>query len=146
MALDVFVIESLVGDVLDPEAFISDLRQAVDGHLNLSERLAARSVAYARRRRPGTAYPFPPEVLIYDDASAASTVIEVKGQDEMGLLHRLTQALFESNCDVVAARVATLGGDIVDSFYVQGPDGRKLNDPGQLDGLRSRLQAALNGV
>jgi [protein-PII] uridylyltransferase len=37
------------------------------------------------------------------------------------LLYRVTSALEDCGADVRAARVATLGGDVVDAFYLVGP-------------------------
>ena len=52
-------------------------------------------------------------------ASATSTVVEVRAADELGLLHRVTRALFDCDLDVVSARVSTLGDAVVDAFYVR---------------------------
>ena len=67
-----------------------------------------------RRRPPSAPRPRPvvPEVLVDNAASATSTVVEVRAPDEVGLLHRVTQALFDCKLDVVSARVSTLGAAV----------------------------------
>jgi [protein-PII] uridylyltransferase len=60
-------------------------------------------------------------------------VIDVRAPDEVGLLHRVTTALFELDLDVVAARVVTLGQEVVDAFYVRDRlGGGKVADPERL--------------
>ena len=49
------------------------------------------------------------EVSVDNEASETATVLEVRTRDEIGLLHRVTRALFEEGLDVVSARVSTLG-------------------------------------
>ena len=54
----------------------------------------------------------------------------MRAVDEVGLLHRITTALFELDLDVVAARVGTLGEEVVDAFYVRDEAaGGKVTDP-----------------
>jgi len=82
-------------------------------------------------------------VSVDNEASDTATVMEVRAPDEIGLLHRITRALFESNLDVVSARVSTLGEIVVDAFYVREPDGSKVTDEGRLsdiiDAIRSEI-------
>ena len=69
-----------------------------------------------------------PEVIVDNEASATSTVVEVRAPDEVGLLHRVTQALFDCDLDVVSARASTLGAAAVDAFYVRDAAGAKLTE------------------
>ena len=45
-------------------------------------------------------------------------MIELRAHDMPGLLHIVTHAISETGADIIAARVATLGSEIVDAFYV----------------------------
>jgi [protein-PII] uridylyltransferase len=74
-----------------------------------------------------------------DDASETATVVEVRAPDVLGLLHRITVTLDACGLDVRTAHISTLGADVVDAFYVVGPDGGKLTDPE----LRSRVEVAV---
>jgi [protein-PII] uridylyltransferase len=71
-------------------------------------------------------------------------VLEVRAPDEIGLLHRITRALFEADLDVVSARVSTLGEMVVDAFYVREAGGAKVTDDGRLsaicDAIRTQLR------
>jgi [protein-PII] uridylyltransferase len=70
-------------------------------------------------------------------------VLEVRAPDEVGLLHRVTRALFEAELDVVSARVSTLGEFVVDAFYVREAVGDKVTDPGRLEQVTEAILAAL---
>ena len=114
----------------------ADLRRALEGELDLPAVLASREAAYAPRgARSVTA----PQVRLLDDVSATATVVEVHAADALSVLHRITGALAGAGLDVRTAHISTLGADVVDAFYVIGPDGGKLTDPV----LRERLEAAV---
>ncbi|MCW2616123.1 MAG: (Protein-PII) uridylyltransferase, partial [Frankiales bacterium] len=104
----------------------SDLRRAVDGELELPQLLASREAAYVARPGLPTA---PPTVRLLDDVSDSATVVEVRARDALGVLHRITSAVSSCGLDVRTAHISTLGADVVDAFYVVGPDGAKLEDP-----------------
>ena len=96
--------------------------------------------------RSWSAYPVVISVAVDNDASLESTVIEVRAADEIGLLHRLTSCLFSCGLDVDAARVATIGGEVIDAFYVRSPEGSKLEDPLLLSQVTERVRAVLRGA
>jgi hypothetical protein len=75
---------------------------------------------------------FVDRVYVVDDASADATVVEVHAADGLGVLHRLTAALDECGLDVRSAHLSTLGADVVDAFYVVGPDARHVGVQRQL--------------
>ena len=107
---------------------IEDLRHALDGQLAIEARLAERARTY-RRRRPVQAQPAQdPSVAFHDDESHTSTVIEVRAPNRIGVLHRIARALAEVGLDIRHATVQTLGEDVVDTFYVQGRNGRRIDD------------------
>ena len=58
----------------------------------------------------------------------SATVVEVRAEDVVGQLHRITQALVDCQLDVTSAKVSTFGSAVVDAFYVRGPDGAKVTD------------------
>jgi [protein-PII] uridylyltransferase len=68
-------------------------------------------------------------VTLVDDASETATVVEVRAHDAPGLLWRVGRALGECGLDVRAARVETLGAEVVDVFYVTDGDGKPLAEP-----------------
>ncbi len=62
-------------------------------------------------------------------------VLELRAADAAGLLYRVTSALDAAGVEVRAARISTLGGDVVDAFYLvgSGPD----------DDVRAHLEATV---
>ena len=68
-----------------------------------------------------------PSVLIAEQASTRTTVVEVNARDRPGLLARLAYAIHASGHAVHSAHIATYGERAVDVFYVTGSDGRKLD-------------------
>ncbi|MFD7135346.1 [protein-PII] uridylyltransferase [Streptomyces sp. NPDC059894] len=101
----------------------ADLVRALDGTLDIANRLAERDAAYPRRR--GVVAP-PPRVTVAPAASRLATVIEVRAQDAPGLLFRIGAALEDATVRVRSMHVSTLGANAVDAFYVTGPEGAPL--------------------
>jgi [protein-PII] uridylyltransferase len=145
VAIDTFTVETASGRWPEAAALRSDLLGVLEGRLDLRGELERRSEAYASARRTWSAHPVVVSVAVDNDASLESTVIEVRATDEIGLLHRLTSCLFSCGLDVDAARVATIGGEVVDAFYVRSPEGGKIADPEQLAAVTERLRSLLRG-
>ena len=78
-----------------------------------------------------------------NDVSALSTVIEVAGPDRLGLLYELSQAIVDAGLDQQQTRVQTVGGDVVDAFYVQTLEGVKLTNPAMQEEVRQALLEVL---
>src|SRR5271169_2963175 len=79
------------------------------------------------------------------EASDIATVIEVRAHDAPGLLWRVGRALGECGLDVRAARVETLGAEVVDVFYVTDEDGEPLTDRERRRATVYSVLAALTG-
>jgi [protein-PII] uridylyltransferase len=121
-AVTVFDVEPEFGDPPDATLVAADLRRMLQGRLDVEDRLDRR----ARAVRPrGVGIPAP-KVSMVDDASETATVVEVRAHDAPGLLWRVGRALGECGLDVRAARVETLGAEVVDVFYVTDGDGKPL--------------------
>ncbi|SCG57785.1 [protein-PII] uridylyltransferase [Micromonospora halophytica] len=112
----------------DPIALGADLRRAVNGDVSVTQRLRGRALA---ARGEGAA----PRVVWHREAATDAVLLELRAADAAGLLYRVTCALDEAGAQVRAARISTLGGDVVDVFYLVGgvPD----------DAERARLEAAV---
>lgn len=112
----------------DPIALRTDLRRAVDGDVSVIQRLRGRALA---ARGEGAA----PRVVWHREAATDAVLLELRAADAAGLLYRVTCALDEAGAQVRAARISTLGGDVVDAFYLVGgwPS----------DAERARLEAAV---
>ncbi len=141
VGVTVFQVSPRFGALPDWAVVRDDLRHALTGTLPLQERLASREAAYTRRTPVPAA---PATVRLVDDASATATVVEIRAPDALGVLHRITEVFLLCGLDVRTAHVSTLGADVVDAFYVVGPDGAPLTDPVLRERLEADLLAALS--
>ncbi|MEV8512990.1 [protein-PII] uridylyltransferase [Dactylosporangium sp. NPDC051484] len=115
LARMVCAVQPRYGGDVDREAVVSDLRRAVTGALPVAERLAARE----RSTRHSTTAP-PRVVWQPPSAATDATVLELRATDTPGLLFRVASALEDIGADVRSARISTLGGEVVDAFYLAG--------------------------
>ncbi|MDB1089638.1 [protein-PII] uridylyltransferase [Streptomyces sp. ACA25] len=113
------------GALPQAERLRADLVRALDGSLDIPARLAEREAAYRRPRHRLPQAP-PPRVTVAPLGSRRGTVIEVRAQDAPGLLHRIGRALEGAGARVRSAHVSTLGANVVDAFYLTGPEGGPL--------------------
>ncbi len=96
-----------------------DLCGALGGDVDIDARLDQRIRSYSRTHRRATAAaPARLEVLIANEASSTTTVVEVRAPDGLAVLYRLSHALSLAGLDIRSAKVATLGHEVVDVFYV----------------------------
>src|SRR5271170_4723879 len=140
-AVTVFNVVPEYGDPPDAVLVSSDLRRMLEGRLDVEDRLERRARAV---RGHGFTAP-PPKVTLVDNASTTATVVEVRAHDEPGLLWRVGRALGECGLNVRAARVETLGAEVVDVFYVTDADGEPLTDRERRRATIGSVLAALTG-
>ncbi|MGH3662599.1 MAG: [protein-PII] uridylyltransferase [Micromonosporaceae bacterium] len=100
----------------DPELLAAELRRAARGPLRLADRVRARDTS----RSGASPAAAEPRVVWFRQASNRDTVVELRAADAPGLLYRVTRALDQVGVQVRAARISTLGGDVVDAFYLSG--------------------------
>jgi [protein-PII] uridylyltransferase len=142
-AVEIFVVEPARRRWPDWQRVGDEIDAVLRGTLPLDERLAEQDRLYGQRR-PAMAEPVRTSVMIDNDASANSTVIEVRAPDRAGLLHDVTSALFGQGLDVTTARVSTLGDEVVDAFYVRDrtEDG-KITKVARLGAIEAAVRNAL---
>ncbi len=140
-AVTVFDVEPEFGDPPDPTLVAGDLRRMLLGRLDVEDRLERRARAVPPR---GAVIPAP-RVTLVDEASDTATVVEVRAHDAPGLLWRVGRALGECGLNVRAARVETLGAEVVDVFYVTDEDGGPLTDRDRRRATIGSVLAALAG-
>lgn len=118
------------------------LNQAMKGSVKIKERLEQRR-PYGNRNEIFT---LEPKVLIDNNASNRSTVIEVNARDRPGLLYDLAYALYRLKLNIFSAHVATYGEQATDVFYVQDLAGRKLANSIRLKNIEEKLSTAARGA
>lgn len=108
------------GDPARMDAVTGGLEAAFAGRVALEARLTRKALEY----KPSAGVTV--DVTVVDDASAHSTVVEVRGPDALGLLYAITAGLSDLDLDIHVAKIDTLGARVVDTFYVRDARGQKL--------------------
>ena len=140
VAVDVFSVSPRFGSLPDAGLIREQLTRAIAGELRLDERLAAKERDYGG---PPSDAP-PPRVLWFDDEASGAIVMELRAADRIGLLHRVAATLEGNKLDVRWAKVATLGGTVVDSFCLVPQDGENL-DPARRRTIERAVLTAARG-
>ncbi|SHF60331.1 UTP--GlnB (protein PII) uridylyltransferase, GlnD [Jatrophihabitans endophyticus] len=138
MAVNRFVVHPRFGQLPDPARVRQDLAVAMRGELGLADKLRQKEETYSRRA-PGEPRRRP--TMLWFDDSADATVLEFRGEDEIGLLSRITAALEAAGLDIRAARVSSLAGVVVDAFYVTDREGKQIPEHDR-PGIEAQLRAA----
>ncbi len=145
MALDNFLVQDMTGGPFEDEHQVARLEKAVLGALEGQEPLTARLEDKALPLVRAEAFNIRPAVFIDNQASSRYTVVEVNARDRAALLSALGEALFQSRAIIHSAHIATYGERAVDVFYLTERDGAKIENPGRLRTLQSRLLKAAGG-
>ncbi len=145
MALEHFHVEPANGREPDWRAVEADMVRALDGAISLEARLADRARQYAGRIGVLAATPARTQVTVHTDASATATVVDVRAPDRIGTLYRITRCLADLGLDIRSAKVATVGHEVVDAFYVVDAGGAKVADD-RVPVVEGALRVVLDGV
>ncbi|MFN3512412.1 MAG: [protein-PII] uridylyltransferase [Phenylobacterium sp.] len=92
------------------------------------------------------AFAITPTVMLDNDASEASTVVEASGRDRPGLLVALARNIADAGLSILSAHIDSYGERAVDAFYVVGADGGKVTDPKKVAALKASLMASLDAA
>jgi [protein-PII] uridylyltransferase len=74
------------------------------------------------------------------------TIVDVFAPDMLGFLYRVTSAISNLGLDISFAKIATRADGIVDSFYVTGRTGSKVDDPAQREQIRSEILRTIHDL
>jgi [protein-PII] uridylyltransferase len=135
IVLDTFWVEDTTKNIERRlEQFKKDLWEILAGNVSLRDLLSKRKESNGIKQKV-----FPRvhgEVKINNQDSDFYTIVEVMGEDRLGILYEVTQALTDHGCDIHFAKISTLGNRIVDVFYVQDEWGEKIEEKNRTDQLR----------
>jgi [protein-PII] uridylyltransferase len=117
---------------VDLDALAADIRRALAGDLSVAGKLRRRDRAASAGAAPR---------LVWQPATDAA-VLEVRATDSPALLYRIAHALEEAGANVRAARISTLGAEVVDAFYLEGTE---WDDRTRRAEIEAAVHAALSG-
>ncbi|QIK76983.1 [protein-PII] uridylyltransferase [Nocardioides piscis] len=118
---------------LDPRVLRERLSAISEGRIDAASRLG----------RPVPAK-LEPVVAVRAEASASATVLEVRMDDRLGVVHLVCTALAGLDLSVRSAHVSTLGPQAVDVFYVQETHAGRLSDE-RASAAAHAVRSALRG-
>jgi [protein-PII] uridylyltransferase len=144
VAVEVFIAEPERGRWPSTAKLSDDLAAVMAGTLEVDKELTARAHTYRNAHRARVVQLVSTQVTVDNNASDVATVVEVRAEDVVGQLHRITRALVSCHLDVTSAKVSTFGSAVVDAFYVRGPDGRKLTDQAQIAAVERAVLAEVS--
>jgi [protein-PII] uridylyltransferase len=121
--------------------FKKDLEDILAGKVSLRDLLAKRKESNGIKQK--VIPRVPQEVRVNNEDSDFYTIVEVMGEDRLGILYEITQALTDHGCDIHFARISTLGNRIVDVFYVQDEWGEKIREKNRTDQLKRTILSRL---
>jgi [protein-PII] uridylyltransferase len=116
------------------------LEAALEGRTDVAQAIEwwrAKSRSRPKRRRL-----LAPMVRFDGDVSASATVVEVRAEDEPGLVYRIAATLAALGLDISFAKIATEKSQALDVFYVTDTAGNKLA-PARLAAVERALLEAL---
>jgi [protein-PII] uridylyltransferase len=138
IVLDAFWVEDATKNIERRlEQFKKDLGEILAGKVSQKDLLSKRKESHGIKQK---VFPrVPGEVKINNLDSDFYTILEVMGEDRLGILYEVTQALTDYGCDIHFAKISTLGNRILDVFYVQDEWGEKIDEKNRMDQLRKTV-------
>ena len=139
-ALDIFRVTRPLDPVHLDEAWTKikrDLKNTFMGKLSLGYRLSEK--AESSILSSGKSPTRPARVIVDNESSDFFTLIEVFADDHVGLLYLITHTLFSLRLDIRIAKIATMGDQIADVFYVRDLEGQKVEDEEQVMEIQEAL-------
>jgi len=125
IAANQWQVDSPGGDAPDAAAIVRGLVSLREGDRQPLRALERRRTAAAS---PVGSSPRPlTRAMVVPNASADSTVIEIRAHDRPGLLHEVGMTFARAGLSVHSAHIATYAGQTLDTFYVTELGGRTLS-------------------
>ncbi len=138
IALDTFYVEDPTGEIERRlEQFQKELNEILRGETTWQSLLSQKRESAWEQKK--VVPKVSGEVRVNNQDSDFYTIVEITGEDRLGILYEITQALTDFGCDIHFARVSTLGNRIMDVFYVQNGWGEKIVEREKTEHLKQLL-------
>ncbi len=147
IALDIIIVER-VPDPLHPgelwDRVEYDLREALTRRAYLDELLVSRRKPSLLQQKSVPRQS--DRVMIDEEASDFYTIIEVYTWDRPGVLHAITETLYNLEITIQVAKISTPGAQVADIFYVTDLSGNKLMDYEMHEKVKKSLLDCLSSI
>ncbi|HIN54305.1 MAG TPA: HD domain-containing protein, partial [Planctomycetes bacterium] len=87
--------------------------------------------------------PLPTKVNLDNVTAEKYTIVTVFAYDRIGLLYKITKALYDLKCEIHLAKIGTYIDQVVDVFYVTDRENNKIDSKERLDNIRETLLAKI---
>jgi [protein-PII] uridylyltransferase len=144
LALEVYRVSTPSGGEVAREQTWADIKESLEAIL--TGKIEARALLKQRGLPVGAKVPLaktPASARIINDESDFYTIVEVRADDRLGLLHDLTRVIAGHGYEIYISKAATVLDQISDTFYLKDRNGKKLSDCAALEALRMELLRAV---
>lgn len=144
LAVDVFQIQDADGKPVENARQLEKLEDTIKNALHDDKNIAV-AIEKRRKHHKGRQKLFEvvPRVIVDNEASNIHTVLEINGQDRIGLLYDLAATLADMGLQISTAKISTYGSKAVDVFYIKDGFGLKILKTERLEEIRQALLAKL---
>ncbi len=145
IAIEVMHVNDALGHEIDERRWariFEAVPQALAGEFPVAERLAETRAAYRAVPRVRV----PTTVHVDNVGSERYSIVEVTTADRLGLLFAITNALRGMALDIHLAKVDTIGPEVVDAFYVLRENGRRVDEPDEIERVERRIKQAIEAL
>ncbi len=132
------------GAPLDWAEVKRDMDRLLTGKLALDFRIAAHGAGRDSQRKALRATPS--QIIIDNESSATSTILEVYTIDRIGLLYTITRTLHELRILIFVAKITTKNDQVADVFYIGTEQREKVTDPEQIEEIKKALRYCLDAT
>jgi [protein-PII] uridylyltransferase len=132
------------------EVFQMHLKDALLHNKDLMPELEKKSRSQAQpsylQRQEHLPADIPAKVDIYHELSLRRTIIEVQCNDAIGLLYRLTKAIYDHGFDITFGRISTERHVVADTFYIEPIQPNSKGDASPILELRKSLEEIVQSI
>ena len=144
VALDVFYVNNPIGGLITEKTkwdrIQKDFKDVLEGTVWINRLVKRRKTSILDRKfKPKVTTKIAIDNIVSDDF----TVIDISGQDRVGHLYSVTNALSDLGLYICISKISTNGDEAVDVFYVQDIFGQKITDEGKMIKIEDTLYKVL---
>jgi [protein-PII] uridylyltransferase len=144
IALEIFRVSSYFDEKIEQakwQEIETTIKQVLKGKIALDYHLTEKAKSYSKVLPVSTGQA---RVEVDNESSDFYTIIEVFANDRIGLLYKITKAMYDLSLNIYLAKVATNVDQVVDVFYVLDVEGQKITDQQQVKEIKKAILLGLS--